>query len=232
MEKFVAIITARGGSKRIPRKNIKNFIDKPIMAYSIIAALESGIFDEVMVSTDDLEIAEVAKQYGAVVPFMRSKENSDDFSDTNDVLKEVIKVYESQGRKFEYMCCIYPCAPFVTPEKIKKALKLLEETDADSVIPVAEYNYPVWRSYHLDENSKVTFNWPEYAPKRSQDIPPVYHDCGQYYCMRVENFMQKGRIQTDNTIGIVTSSLEVQDIDNEDDWRLAELKYSFLQNRK
>ena len=187
MDKSVAIITARGGSKRIPRKNIKDFMGKPISAYSVLAALESGVFDEVMVSTDDEEIAEVAKKYGASVPFFRSKENSDDISNTNDVLKEVLTIYKNSGKDFTYACCIYPTAPFVTADKLKAALKILEESGADSVIPVTEFSFPILRSFNIDKNSKIAFNWPENATVRSQDLAPAYHDCGQYYFFDVEN---------------------------------------------
>jgi len=231
MDKSVAIITARGGSKRIPRKNIKDFMGKPIIAYSILAALESGVFDEVMVSTDDQEIADVAKKYGAVVPFFRSKETSDDISNTNDVLKEVLTVYKDMGKNFKYACCIYPTAPFVTADMLKAALKMLKDSDADSVIPVTEFSFPILRSFNIDKNSKIAFNWPENATVRSQDLAPAYHDCGQYYFFNVERFLTNGRLVSDNTLGIVTSPIEVQDIDNEDDWKLAEVKYSFLQKK-
>ena len=231
MDKSVAIITARGGSKRIPRKNIKDFMGKPIIAYSVLAALESGVFDEVMVSTDDEEIAEVAKKYGASVPFFRSKENSDDISNTNDVLKEVLTIYKNSGKDFTYACCIYPTAPFVTADKLKAALKILEESGADSVIPVTEFSFPILRSFNIDKNSKIAFNWPENATVRSQDLAPAYHDCGQYYFFDVERFLANGRLVSDNTLGIITSPIEVQDIDNEDDWKLAEVKYSFLQKK-
>ncbi len=231
MSKSVAIITARGGSKRIPRKNIKEFMGKPIIAYSILAALESGVFDEVMVSTDDQEIADVAIKYGATVPFFRSKETSDDISNTNDVLKEVLSVYKNTGTNFKYACCIYPTAPFVTAEKLRKALKMLTESGADSVIPVTEFSFPILRSFNMDKNSKIAFNWPENATVRSQDLAPAYHDCGQYYFFDVERFLANGRLVSDNTLGIITSPIEVQDIDNEDDWKVAEVKYSFLQKK-
>ena len=232
MDKSVAIITARGGSKRIPRKNIKNFMDKPIIAYSIRAAVDSGIFDEVMVSTDDREIADVAIKYGATVPFFRSPKNSDDISNTNDVLNEVLTVYKNAGKNFKYACCLYPTAPFVTAEKLRKAMQMLRESGADSVIPVAEFSFPILRSFKMDERSKIEFNWPENATVRSQDLAPAYHDCGQYYFFDVEKFLVNKRLVSDNTLGIVTSSIEVQDIDNEDDWKLAEVKFSFLQNKR
>jgi pseudaminic acid cytidylyltransferase len=232
MTKSVAIITARGGSKRIPRKNIKDFMGKPIIAYSIEAALSAGIFDEVMVSTDDDEIADVAKKYGATIPFLRSRNTSDDISNTNDVLKEVLSVYETMRKDYKYACCLYPTAPFVTADRLIVAFKMLKESGADSVIPVTEFSFPILRSFNMDKNTKIAFNWPENATVRSQDLAPAYHDCGQYYFFDVKKFLANGKLVSDNTLGVVTSSLEVQDIDNEDDWKLAEVKYSFIEQQK
>jgi pseudaminic acid cytidylyltransferase len=224
----VAIITARGGSKRIPRKNIREFLGKPIITYSIKAAIDSGCFDEVMVSTDDEEIAEVAARAGAAVPFFRSIQTSDDFATTSDVILEVLESYQNIQRSFSLACCIYPTAPFVTAERLKKAFDLLVKSDSDSVIPVTEFSFPILRSFKMDENSKVEFNWPENALKRSQDLPKAYHDCGQFYCINVPRFLQHKKLVTDNTSAIVMPNIEVQDIDNEEDWTLAEIKYSFL----
>lgn len=223
----VAIITARGGSKRIPHKNIKDFLGKPIIAYSIKAALESGCFDEVMVSTDDVKIAEIAKEYGAKVPFFRSAENSDDFSTTRDVVKEVLKQYGEQGRNFDYACCIYPTAPFITPQRLRESMKLLEEKQADSVFPVVQFSFPPQRSIILEEG-KAAFKWPEFALARSQDLEPFYHDCGQFYCMNVKAFGEQELLVMKNTYPVVLDEMEVQDIDNETDWKLAELKYRLI----
>lgn len=223
----VAIITARGGSKRIPHKNIKDFLGKPIIAYSIKAALESGCFDEVMVSTDDVKIAEIAKEYGAKVPFFRSAENSDDFSTTRDVVKEVLKQYGEQGRSFDYACCIYPTAPFITPQRLRESMKLLEEKQADSVFPVVQFSFPPQRSIILEEG-KAAFKWPEFALARSQDLEPFYHDCGQFYCMNVKAFGEQELLVMKNTYPVVLDEMEVQDIDNETDWKLAELKYRLI----
>lgn len=222
----VAIITARGGSKRIPLKNIKLFNGKPIIAYSIEAAINSGIFNEVMVSTDDPAIADVASKYGANVPFMRSKETSDDYSTTAAVLLEVIKSYTDQGRNFAFACCIYPTAPFITKEKLISAFELLVKSGADSIIPVTKFSVPIWRSLQM-KDGKISYNWPEFAPKRSQDLPPAYHDCGQFYFFKCEEFLKSQELVTDNTIGIVVPESEVQDIDNEEDWKIAEVKYEF-----
>jgi N-acylneuraminate cytidylyltransferase len=230
MEK-IAMITARGGSKRIPRKNIKEFNGKPIIAYSIEAAISSGIFDTVMVSTDDEEIAAIAMQYGAEIPFMRSAKSSDDYATTADVIKEVLECYVSQNKYFEYACCIYPTAPFVTGEKLSKAFNNLLNSGADSVIPVTKFNFPIWRSFKMEEG-RVSYNWPEFAPKRSQDLPPAYHDCGQFYFLNTAVFLETGKLVTSNTIGLEVPETEVQDIDNEEDWKLAEIKFGFLKIKK
>lgn len=220
----LCIIPARGGSKRIPRKNIKDFLGKPIIAYSIEAALQSGLFEEVMVSTDDDEIAEIALEYGAVVPFTRSKENSDDFSTTTDVLVEVIERYRQQGCEFESGCCIYPTAPFVTPDKLKQAFDILKAKKAFSVFPVAAFSFPIWRSLKIVDK-KVQFNWPKYSLTRSQDLSPAYHDSGQFYFFDISAFLKERKLIAANTYPLIVPEREVQDIDNETDWELAELKY-------
>ncbi len=225
--KNIAIITARGGSKRIPRKNIKNFLGQPIIKYSIDAALESGCFDEVMVSTDDLEIADIAESFGAIVPFLRSADTSNDFATTADVLIEVINQYNGVGKQFDNFCCIYPTAPFVTATKLKKAMDLLQSTGADSVLPITKLSFPILRSLKI-ENELVKFNWPEYIHTRSQDLPAAYHDCGQFYALNTERFLDTKKIFTDFTVPIEVPESEVQDIDNEEDWKIAEIKYTFL----
>lgn len=231
MSKAVAIITARGGSKRIPRKNIKEFCGKPILAYSIEAAMKSGVFNEVMVSTDDEEIAEIAKQYGAKIPFMRSTETANDYATTADVICEVLAEYKSVGKTFEYACCIYPTAPFVTSEKLNAAMELLESTGADSVMPVTAFSFPTMRGMYVREGM-LSYAFPEYSQKRSQDIEPMYHDCGQFYCFEVARFVETKKLVTENTRPIIVSELEVQDIDNEIDWKLAELKYQMMKEGK
>lgn len=223
----VAIITARGGSKRIPRKNIRDFCGKPILAYSIEAALASGIFDTVMVSTDDAEIAEIARKYGAEIPFMRSAENADDYAATNDVVREVLDEYAKTGECFDVVCCIYPTAPLLTADKLKTAVELLEEKDADSVIPVVRFGFPPQRCVIMEEG-QLQFKWPEYMFSRSQDLQPFYHDAGQFYCMKTESFLRENRLFMTKTFPLELSELEVQDIDNEVDWKIAELKYQIL----
>lgn len=223
MSSSIAIITARGGSKRIPRKNVRLFCGKPIIAYSIEAALQSELFDEVMVSTDDEEIARIAKEAGAEVPFMRSRENAGDYASTDDVLMEVLCEYKRQGREFDSFCCLYPTAPFVTAKKLRTAMKLLEK--ADSVMPVVPFSFPPQRCMVLNEAGELRMKWPEHAKTRSQDLEPYYHDCGQFYCCRTAPFLEYKTTDLPHMIPMIMSELEVQDIDNEDDWEIAELKY-------
>ncbi|HXS38196.1 MAG TPA: pseudaminic acid cytidylyltransferase [Flavipsychrobacter sp.] len=226
MEK-IAIITARGGSKRIPRKNIKLFAGYPIIKYSIEAAIDSGCFDEVMVSTDDKEIAEIAVQYGAKVPFYRSEATSNDFATTADVLIEVIEKYRKSGIFFDTVCCIYPTAPFVTAEKFRNAVTMFEEKKADSLIPIVRFSFPVLRSFKL-ENEKIAFNWPEYARTRSQDLAPAFHDAGQFYIVNTNALLKERSLITGNTVGFEIPESECQDIDNEMDWQIATLKFELL----
>lgn len=227
-KQLVAIITARGGSKRIPRKNIRNFLGKPIIAYSIEASLKAECFDEVMVSTDDEEIAEIAGKYGAKVPFLRSEKNSDDYSTTYDVVEEVLLAYKKLGIAFEYGCCIYPTAPFVNSEKLIKGYDLLKSSTATSLIPVTEFGFPIQRSMKIEED-QLKMNWPEHMHTRSQDLQKSYHDCGQFYFFNTDAILEQKKIYTDKSIPMVIPSTEVQDIDNEVDWKLAEIKFSFLQ---
>ena len=223
----VAIITARGGSKRIPGKNIKEFLGKPILAYSIEAALKSGVFDEVMVSTDDLDIAEIAIQYGANVPFYRSENTAGDFSTTNDVLMEVIDEYEKRGVYFSMACCIYPTAPFVTAAKIRTAMNLLEESDADTLIPVVQFSYPPQRALVMQEG-RLVFKNPEYIDSRSQDLEKQYHDVGQFYCFKVTPFKINRKLMVGNILPFVVPEMEVQDIDTQSDWDIAQIKYQAM----
>lgn len=228
----LAIIPARGGSKRIPRKNIKLFLGKPIMAYSIQAAINSGLFDEVMVSTDDAEIAEIANRYGATVPFMRSDKTSNDFATTFEVLEEVINSYRERGIEFKNICCIYPCAPFVIEQKLKEAYNLLIEKHFDAVFPVIQFGFPIQRALRKDDFGKIYFFYPEYALTRSQDLFPSFYDAGQFYWMNFNSCMEQRKIITSNTGSILITELEGQDIDNEIDWKIAELKYEVLQSIK
>ena len=223
----IAIITARGGSKRIPRKNIRDFCGNPIISYAIDAAINSNIFAEVMVSTDDNEIAKIALENGAQVPFYRSSRNSDDYSTTADVLIEVLSEYEKKGLKFDYLCCIYPTAPFVTSEKLKLALKKMINEKAEAIIPVVKFSYPPQRAFII-ENCKLKYKYPENIFKRSQDLEMLYHDAGQFYFAKVDKFLECNCLVTESTIPYIISELEVQDIDNEEDWKIAEMKYQMI----
>lgn len=227
----IAIITARGGSKRIPRKNIREFCGKPILAYSIQAAVGSGIFDTVMVSTDDEEIAGIAKQYGGEVPFYRSAETANDFATTNDVLLEVLSEYEKRGQKFDMAVCIYPTAPFVTAQKLRAAVEKLEKSDADTLIPVVAFSYPPQRAM-IVENGRLVFEYPQYLDSRSQDLTPHYHDVGQFYVFRTAAFQVNKKLMVGNILPMVVSELEVQDIDNRTDWEIAEMKYRLMTGDK
>lgn len=220
----VAIIPARGGSKRIPRKNIKDFLGKPIIAYSIEAALESKLFTEVMVSTDDEEIAEIARSCGANVPFARSTENANDYATTVDVIEEVLENYKARKQHFNIACCIYPTAPFVTPEILQRSYQMLQNEGFDSVYPVQKFSFPPQRSV-IFEGNKLQWQNPENALARSQDLTPMYHDAGQFYFFHIEKFLENRSILTKNTGGIIISEMDAHDIDNEEDWAVAEFKY-------
>ncbi len=224
----LAIITARGGSKRIPKKNIKEFCGKPMLAYTIEAALESDIFDEVMVSTDSDEIAEVARQYGAAVPFMRSEATSNDFATTADVLLEVLDRYAREGKTFEQFACLYPTAPFLTGERLKDAWEVFLASGAATLIPVVKFSFPPQRGLVIREGRAV-FNTPEFAMCRSQDLEPIYHDCGQFYFLKTADFSEKKVVAGNDTAPYIMPEELVQDIDDQSDWNIAEMKYKIMQ---
>ncbi len=226
----IAVITARGGSKRIPRKNIKEFCGKPILAYSIEAARKSGLFDTVMVSTDDEEIAGIAGQYGAEVPFYRSEKTANDFATTNDVLLEVLAEYEKRGAHYEIGCCLYPTAPFVTASKLRDAMAQFLRSDADTLIPVVPFSYPPQRAMVVKEG-RLVFESPQYLDSRSQDLEPHYHDVGQFYLFRTENYRRNRKLMVGDILPYVISEMEVQDIDNQTDWEIAEMKYRMMKEQ-
>ena len=227
----LAIIPARGGSKRIPKKNILEFNGKPIIAYSIETAIRSNLFNKIMVSTDDKGIAEVAIDLGAEVPFYRSGKNSGDFATTFDVIEEVLNFYSDEGMSFDYACCIYPTAPFVTENKLKSAFDKLVQEKLDLVYPVVEYSFPVQRAVRI-ANEKVYMIQPEHLATRSQDLEPTYHDAGQFYFFKVEALMREKKLVTPNTGAMIVSDLEAQDIDNPSDWELAQVKYKLFHDKK
>ncbi len=220
----LCIIPARGGSKRIPKKNIKEFLGRPIIAYSIRTAIDSKLFDEVMVSTDDIEIAEIAKKYGAKVPFIRSLKNSSDFATTFDVIEEVINYYRNHNMEFNNVCCLYSCAPFVTTKTLSKAYNRLHEKEFDTVLPVVPYSSPINRALRIN-HEKIYMIYEENLNVRSQDLEDSFYDAGQFYWCDIDKLLLNKGIFTNNTGFIIVSEIESQDIDNETDWKLAELKF-------
>ena len=222
--KNLCIIPARGGSKRIPRKNIKHFMGKPIMVYSIEAALKSGLFEEVMVSTDDKEFAEVAKLNGASVPFLRSDATSNDYAATVDVLWEVVEMYKQHGKEFDTVCCLYSTAPFVTPERLREAYSKLSD-QIDGCFTIVEYSYPIQRSLRINDYGLVEMKYPEFLNSRTQDLERGYHDAGQFYVVKTDVLFEEKTVWCKRTAPLVLSELEVQDLDTLTDWQLAEMKY-------
>ena len=226
--KNIAIIPARGCSKRIPRKNIKPFMGKPIIAYSIEAALQSELFDEVMVSTDDDEIANIAQQYGAKVPFMRSADTANDYATTSDVINEVISYYHERNQAFDIISCIYATAPFITKDILKKAYQEMQESRYDSIFPIVAFSYPIQRSLILDSFKRVKMREPQFVNSRSQDLQTIYHDAGQFYIATWQSFCKYNDFWGENTGAMILNELEVQDLDTEIDWQLAEMKYQLM----
>jgi pseudaminic acid cytidylyltransferase len=223
----LAIIPARGGSKRIPRKNTLDFLGKPVMAYSIELALSSGLFDEVMVSTEDKEIRDLALSFGAQVPFTRSGENADDHATTLDVILEVVDQYRTkENRQFDKVCCIYPTAPLARVEHLQEGYNMLTQKNFDSVFPVVAFSFPVWRGLYRENNGQARMIWPEHQNSRSQDLKSVYHDAGQWYWF-IPSRVQNG-LYTPNSGTVLLDEMEAQDIDNLVDWKLAELKYKLM----
>ena len=225
-QKTLCIIPARGGSKRIPRKNVRNFLGKPIIAYSIEVALASGLFDEVMVSTDDEEVANISKVWGAEIPFLRSNKNADDFATIIDVISEVVEEYKKKSKEFKYICCIFPTAPLLRSELLLRGFEKLKKENFDSVVSVQRANFPIQRALKI-ENDKVRMFWPGYINSRSQDLEPAFHDAGQFNWCR-PSLLEKGTLWTSNTGFIEVEEIRSQDIDNETDWKLAEMKYQLL----
>lgn len=224
----LAIIPARGGSKRISRKNIKNFLGRPILSYSIKAALQSGLFDEVMVSTDDDEIADLAQYFGASIPFLRSEKNASDHATTVDALLEVLQNYQKKGICFSHACCIYPTAPLLSPYHLHKAYKKMIDNKFDTVMPVTEFSYPIHRALKIEDGGRLEMIDKKNINVRSQDLPKVYHDAGQFYWFNVKQLQQDKKLFTDNSGTLVLENSEVQDIDTIQDWKMAELKFKLL----
>ncbi len=228
----VAIIPARGGSKRIPRKNIKSFLGKPMIAYSIETALASGLFDRVLVSTDDEEIASVAQAHGAETPFLRPKELADEHTGTNAVAGHALAWLRESGKEYAHACCIYATAPFMTVADLQEAHRLLQESGKSFVFPVTTFPFPVQRAVRLTAQGEVEAIYPEYASTRSQDLEEAYHDVGQFYWGRTEAFLCGKALLTHDSLGLVIPRHRAQDIDTAEDWERAELMYEVLQARE
>lgn len=219
----ICIIPARGGSKRIPRKNIKAFLGKPIIAYSIEAAIKSNLFDEVIVSTDDKEIAEIAKKYGALVPFIRSEENSDDYATLADV---IIETLNNKKEEYEYVCTILATSPFITVKQIKEGFEIItSNNNTDSLISVVENSKEVLRTFNINENNQLTFILPEFIKKRTQDLPKTFKDAGMFYISRVNKVLENKRLTSGRVELFEVDENLCQDIDSLYDWKLAEYKY-------
>jgi len=223
----LAIIPARGGSKRIPKKNIKLFLGKPIIAYSIEKAIESNLFDDIIVSTDDIEIAKIAQDYGAKVPFFRSDINSSDFATTFDVIEEVINEQYIRNQDYENVCCIYPCAPLISIELIINAFEVMKLNNFDTVFPVVKYGNQIQRALRLNDN-RIEMLYPQFQNSRSQDLEDAFYDSGQFYWAKIDQLLRSGELFTKNTGILIIDEMSAQDIDNEIDWKLAEIKYSLL----
>ena len=225
----LAVIPARGGSKRIPRKNIKPFCGKPMIVWSIEAALQSGCFDQVIVSTDDAEINDVARQYGAAVPFMRPAELSDDHTGTLPVIRHAIEWFNGQGQAIEQVCCLYATAPFVRSEDIQRGLQILNETGSDYAFSVTSYAFPIQRAIHITDQGRVEMFNPEHFNTRSQDLDEAYHDAGQFYWGRASAWLQGKMIFSPDSAPVLLPRHRVQDIDTPEDWLRAEWMFKAMQ---
>lgn len=225
----IALIPARGGSKRIPGKNIKSFCGKPIIAYSVDAALESGCFDHVMVSTDSEEIASVAKAVGAEVPFMRPDDIADDYATTMDVIRHTLAWYEEQGHVVESICCLYATAPFVCAQDLINGEKLLKGTGTSFAFSATEFPFPIQRAFHLDADKRVHMFEPEHLNTRSQDLTEAYHDAGQFYWCTAEAVRQDLAIFAPHSTPVLLDRSRVQDIDTPADWDFAEALFKIQQ---
>jgi N-acylneuraminate cytidylyltransferase len=221
----IAVIPARGGSKRIPRKNIKEFCGKPMIAWSIEAAKASGLFDHVIVSTDDDEIAKVAKQWGAEVPFVRPEELSNDYAATTEVVAHAAQWALGQGWNVTAVCCIYATAPFVQMEDLRQGLKALESGDWAYAFTVTDFAAPIFRSFKKNASGGIEMFYPEHFSTRSQDLPVALHDAGQFYWGRPSAWIEGKRVFDQWSVPVVIPRWRVQDIDTEEDWLRAELMF-------
>jgi len=227
----LAIIPARGGSKRIPNKNIKNFAGKPIIAYSINTARKAEIYDHVIVSTDSEGIAKIARQYGAEVPFIRPPELSDDATPTAPVLLHAIQWLADNGESPSYSCCIYATAPFVRPDDIINGFKIITGKKVSSVFSVTTFAFPIFRALRITNSGQIEMFWPEYETTRSQDLPEAYHDAGQFYWFEVRQILKTKKIYSNDALPVILPRYLVQDIDTPEDWETAEVMYTACKER-
>lgn len=227
----IAIIPARGGSKRIPRKNIKEFCGKPMIAYAINAARKSGLFQHIIVSTDDEEIAKIAIKYGAEVPFIRTADLSNDHVATIPVIAHAIQECKKFGWKFDFVCCIYPCAPFIKTEDLKDSFSLLNSSysDRNYCFPITEFPSAIQRGFELLEGNKIQPLFPKFELQRTQDINPTYYDVGQFYWGKIDAWLSSSKIHS-NGLGFIIPNWRVVDIDTPDDWKRAEMLAQSLEN--
>jgi N-acylneuraminate cytidylyltransferase len=227
----LAVIPARGGSKRIPRKNIKDFCGRPIIAWSIEAALKSGCFDRIIVSTDDTEIAEISRQEGADIPFMRPAELSNNHTGTMPVIRHAIEWFSQKDQQPDLVCCLYATAPFVRSIDIQRGLKILNESGCDYAVSVASYAFPIQRAVRITEQRRIEMFQPENFEIRSQDLEEAYHDAGQFYWGRASAWLIEKRIFTHDAVPVVLHGHRVQDIDTIEDWVRAEWMFKALQSQ-
>jgi N-acylneuraminate cytidylyltransferase len=226
----VAVIPARGGSKRIPRKNLKPFLGKPLIAYSIEAAIDSRLFDRILVSTDDPEIASVARECGAEVPFLRPARLSDDFTGTHQVVAHALEWLLGHGGRVEQACCIYATAPLIQVEDVQRGLEILEAGEWQSVFAACTFPAPVFRSFRQEPSGGLAMIFPEHFNSRSQDLPEVFHDAGQFYWARLDSWLQPSEGFSRNVTIVKIPRWRVQDIDTPEDWAQAEFLWQYLRS--
>ena len=225
---IVAIIPARGGSKRIPAKNIKPFAGKPIISYSITAAKKCGIFSRIIVSTDSPKIAGISEEYGAEVPFIRPAELSDDFTDTSAVILHALNWLDEKDALPDYVCCLYATAPFIQAKSIKEGFDRLRKEEARTAFSVTSFPYPIFRALKSDKSGYLKMFLPEHKTSRSNDLPEAYHDAGQFYWAVTRSFLQERTFFSSRAIAVVLPRHLVQDIDTPEDWAVAENMYRAL----
>ena len=227
----VAIIPARAKSKRIPAKNVKLFCGEPMIAYPIKAAKDAGVFERIVVSTDDQQIADIAKAFGAEVPFMRPLELADDFTGTNAVVLHALRELREQGAQFDLVCCIYATAAFVRPSSLRDGHRILLHGEATSAFSVGAYPHPVQRAFRVNEEGCLAWMHPEFKEARSQDLPASFFDAGQFYWAKVKSFVETGTFLTETTRPIELPRWLTHDIDTSVDWEYAEILYEVLAKR-